>query len=108
MPMDKETKFGILVITLFCGIAAIPMTEWTEGHPIGSFFESFVAVALCLASFGVSALLGIRTKLRLDHSKSLYRASTFAAWIVGIGCFIACYFIIIQIPGLSDAFDRIS
>lgn len=107
MQLSKEAKAGIGVIAILCGVMAIPMTEWTEGHPIGSFAESFAAVALVLASFAVSALVGLTAKRRLDSSQRLYRASTFVGWFVGIVCVLICCAVLTFIPGISEALDRL-
>lgn len=108
MPIKKETKGVAGLLALLSLSTAIGITEWRGEHPIGSFAESFVAVALLLLSFTVAVIVGVKTKNRLNSSRKIYRISTAIGWIFGITFLLACFAVLHFIPGVSEALDRIS
>ena len=73
MPINKQIKGVAGLLAILSISTAIGITEWRSGHPIGSFAESFIAVALLLSSFIVAVVVGVKTKNRLDSSRNLYR-----------------------------------
>ena len=107
MPMDKETAGWIGVFAFVTATTAIGMTEWHGAHPIRSFAESFVAVALLLSSFFIATVAGIKTKYRLDKSRRFCMASTFFGWVVGVACLLASIAVVVSVPGVSEALDRL-
>ena len=107
MPINKQIKGVAGLLALLSISTAIGITEWRSGHPIGSFAESFIAVALLLSSFIFAVVVGVKTKNRLDSSRNLYRASKAISLIFGIACLLACFAVLYFIPGVSEALDRI-
>jgi len=105
--MGKDTKPVLGYLGLIATIAAISMTEWRGGHPIGSFAESFVAVILIFSCFIVAGYIGIQTKEFLDKNQKFHKPSTVIAWAVALVTFIVCATLIHSIPGIPQALDRL-
>ena len=106
MALSKETKIAACVIAVLSASIAIGMTEWSGGHPIGSFAESFAAVAMMTSSFLAAAYVGIKVHERIEKSQRFYKLATVGAWLAGLLVAFALVALINFIPGISEALDR--
>ena len=107
MAIDKGVKSRIGLLAALSASLAVGMTEWRGGHPIGSFAESFVAAGLMISSFIASAFVGGKVHDRIERVRPSSKLSGIGAWSAGILCFFAFVALVLFVPGVSEALDRL-